>query len=1605
MLQFKNILAATFCLLLSIGAFSQGKFTTIECLSCEGETKGKYGLTTYFDGIRIVQNGYTYNIPKPYTVQKQGNTAIVRQLVGSGAPRTIQIRLSQTSFTDIDDLVGELLACTCIEVSDDFTNQSDTTLIVTNGGDEVVTFSICDGITQCQAFIDVEDSLQLVLDTYVQSVTQIDTIIQIVAGDNTSTIDLCSAIEQCRLITNIRDSITLLNTYVQILRDSVQRVNDSLIYIQDNYVQDVSVVDTFINVVVDGTSTQYDLCLSLEQCAFIQTIQDSVQYLLDNQNATNVQVIDTTIQVTTNGVVNDYDLCGSIEQCAVIQVLRDSIQINSTNIQIVRDSVQVVNDSLIFIQDNYVQNIQMIDTTLQVVVDGVATDYDLCMAIEDCAVIQLLQDSVQYLLDNHVQEWELIDTTINVTTNNVTTSYDLCGSIEQCDIIQTLRDSVQLINNTLVVVRDSVQVVSDSVAYIQDNYVQDVEVIDTTIVVTVDGVAVEYDLCLSIEQCQFIQNIQDSVQYILDNHVQNVELIDTTLNVTIDGVTTPYDLCGSIEQCSVIQLIRDSIQINSINIETNIQDIIIIRDSIQRVNDSLIAHLDADRDTSIINERDTFYLQDGTALVNGDTIPCSIQCRKSKTNWVMIDNNLLGKVSTSVNNNVSYELTYSNGFKDTIYQSSHSNAIEQFDEWEALFSESISKQCDCFFIELRCTNFAACDPDVYLDAPSETSPQTMGALYLNIGIGSECVYIASVRAIAINSNPIDEQMDYEFFEGSEIEYELCNQFGLEETLYYAGTQDTVPASDIPPCLLDCYENLMPMVLFFDCEGNAVYEMDTLQCNSVGSVWDTFFLSDGTMIVTGDTIPTGADPIDISVCDSLEQCALIKTIRDSIQANDARITVNEGDIATNSTAISNNTTLINNHIANDQDTDDQNEIDTLYMPDGTALTNGDTIPIQGGEDVTNEIDTFYLTDGTLLLSGDTIRAGGIDSIVQSPFYTFYYHSDGRIDSLLHENLCLVCQAGHGFALDATTPVLPVDNSTGQWMAANTSTGDLVHDGYVVDVIDNDCFLLNFCGIQNLTTPTTQTGLLFLQDDGSVSNVSDNQGSEFIHAPAYNVLTPTKVDLNCDFAVIKAQCTPAQDSFWSVQTAVGYILYDYDSATGETDSVVIDICNFPCDAPATCTDGIQNQDETGVDCGGATCPACETCSDGIQNQDETGIDCGGVCAPCPTCTDGIQNGDETGVDCGGSVCPACANGTPIARGGATVPNVDTGISEMIWDITKDDGSGNVPDGECFELVVYTQNPNTGTNTIWETITGITGQPIASFSTDYGAQPNQNNAAGSILQHTTGTISATGITSFDKKSWAYTDYSNTGLTWSANNATQLYFEIKAGGTCPGVTNPTCPNISTNTDNDFMIDCLGYRVFDNSNLLNNGTLNNSYFNTQTGTTIPAWEYSQTWTGSNGGMTLISADEVHTDTDCSNNGSGTQVHLPAGTVLAPFPSDVTVNPNACVSEQWFLTELVMADGTFISVSPAIAADVNNSPQRLSAEDITHALQQVPSLPFFQAEAGDNSLFVNCVERESNYTAFVNPKLQSNVLKVRLERCSGTSFVEFTSVPQPSKNW
>ena len=80
-------------------------------------------------------------------------------------------------------------------------------------------------------------------------------------------------------------------------------------------------------------------------------------------------------------------------------------------------------------------------------------------------------------------------------------------------------------------------------------------------------------------------------------------------------------------------------------------------------------------------------------------------------------------------------------------------------------------------------------------------------------------------------------------------------------------------------------------------------------------------------------------------------------------------------------------------------------------------------------------------------------------------------------------------------------------------------------------------------------------------------------------------------------------------------------------------------------ATCSDGIQNQGETGVDCGGpcATCSTTTptaTCSDNQQNQGETGVDCGGPCAACSTAAPSASSGGGGGGGGGGSAGKAGA-----------------------------------------------------------------------------------------------------------------------------------------------------------------------------------------------------------------------------------------------------------------------------------------------------------------------------------------------------------------------------
>ena len=100
------------------------------------------------------------------------------------------------------------------------------------------------------------------------------------------------------------------------------------------------------------------------------------------------------------------------------------------------------------------------------------------------------------------------------------------------------------------------------------------------------------------------------------------------------------------------------------------------------------------------------------------------------------------------------------------------------------------------------------------------------------------------------------------------------------------------------------------------------------------------------------------------------------------------------------------------------------------------------------------------------------------------------------------------------------------------------------------------------------------------------------------------------------------------------------------------LIFDIAN--CTAlPQTCTDGLQNQDETYVDCGGTTCPPCDDlrscnvnsdCRSGHCAMDTSACGSGNmanICIPAH-CYDGVRNSKESDVDCGGDCPLGCGTG---------------------------------------------------------------------------------------------------------------------------------------------------------------------------------------------------------------------------------------------------------------------------------------------------------------------------------------------------------------------------
>ena len=201
----------------------------------------------------------------------------------------------------------------------------------------------------------------------------------------------------------------------------------------------------------------------------------------------------------------------------------------------------------------------------------------------------------------------------------------------------------------------------------------------------------------------------------------------------------------------------------------------------------------------------------------------------------------------------------------------------------------------------------------------------------------------------------------------------------------------------------------------------------------------------------------------------------------------------------------------------------------------------------------------------------------------------------------------------------------------------------------------------------------------------------------------------------------------------------------------------LCEGGVCGAASCDDGIRNQGESDVDCGGPNCGACEvgqdcevsadcatelcdpvhgvceaeSCSNGVIDDGETDIDCGGQsCAPCEegegcdqpsdcasescatgtcapaTCTDGILNGNESDIDCGGDACDSCDDGGDCLLSSDCASSVC--LSEVCQPPTCDDGvqNGDESDTDCGGTCGSTCPEGESCNIGDDCITGVCG-----------------------------------------------------------------------------------------------------------------------------------------------------------------------------------------------------------------------------------------------------------------------------------------------------------
>jgi hypothetical protein len=128
---------------------------------------------------------------------------------------------------------------------------------------------------------------------------------------------------------------------------------------------------------------------------------------------------------------------------------------------------------------------------------------------------------------------------------------------------------------------------------------------------------------------------------------------------------------------------------------------------------------------------------------------------------------------------------------------------------------------------------------------------------------------------------------------------------------------------------------------------------------------------------------------------------------------------------------------------------------------------------------------------------------------------------------------------------------------------------------------------------------------------------------------------------------------------------------------------------------------NGTETDIDCGGASCGKCASGSSCSSGQDCQGGVCSGSPKKCqvPSCSDGVKNQTETDVDCGGACGATCAAGQScLAAGDCQTASCLAGVCQIqATELKVQYRWGDSPNATDNHLKPHLRIVNTGSTSV--------------------------------------------------------------------------------------------------------------------------------------------------------------------------------------------------------------------------------------------------------------------------------------------------------------------